>query len=56
MSLLKTAWKLLIGVKDVLTLLFLLIFFGALYAALSFSPNPAVEARGGALLVTLDGT
>ncbi len=56
MSLLKTAWKLLIGVKDVLTLLFLLIFFGALYAALSFSPNPAGEARGGALLIALDGT
>ncbi len=56
MSLLKTAWKLLIGVKDVLTLLFLLIFFGALYAAMSFSPNPVNDARGGALLIALDGT
>lgn len=55
MSLLKTAWKLLLGVKDVLTLLFLLFFFGALYAAMSFTPNPADEARGGALMLALDG-
>lgn len=55
MSLLRTSWKLLVGIKDALTLLFLLLFFGALYAALSFTPNPGGEARGGALLLDIDG-
>ena len=31
-------WKLLVGIKDGLVLLFMLIFFGALYGALSASP------------------
>lgn len=54
MNLVKNAWKLLVGVKDGLVLLFMLLFFGALFAALSFSPNPK-DSRDGALRVALDG-
>ena len=32
------AWKFLVGVKDALVLIFMLLFFWALYAALSASP------------------
>ncbi len=55
MTLLKSAWRLLVGVKDALALLFLLVFFGACFALLSFSPSVG-ELRGGALLATLDGS
>lgn len=55
MKLLRGAWKLLVGIKDALVLIFMLLFFGGLFAALSVSPNPAV-IRDGALLVDLDGT
>ncbi len=54
MNLVKGAWKLLVGLKDGLVLLFMLLFFGVLFAALSFSPNPK-DSRDGALLVALDG-
>ncbi|WP_174273440.1 signal peptide peptidase SppA [Sphingomonas bacterium] len=47
-------WKLLVGIKDALALLFLLLFFGILFAALSARPNPAL-ARSGALVLKLDG-
>ena len=55
MKLLKSAWRLLVGVKDALALLFLLVFFGACFALLSFSPSVG-ELRGGALLASLDGS
>jgi protease IV len=55
MKLLKSAWRLLVGVKDALALLFLLVFFGACFALLSFSPGVG-ELRGGALLASLDGS
>ena len=55
MKLLKSAWRLLVGVKDALALLFLLVFFGACFAVLSFSPS-AGDTRGGALLARLDGS
>src|SRR3546814_1789944 len=42
------------AIKDGLVLLFMLLFFGLLYAALSFSPRPATVA-GGALVLKLDG-
>ena len=48
-------WRLLVGIKDGLSLIFLLLFFTALFAALSFRPNPGV-VREGALLLQLDGT
>lgn len=47
-------WKLLVAFKDALTLLFLLLFFGLLYAALSVRPVPG-PVEDGALLLELDG-
>lgn len=48
-------WKLLVGIKDALALLFLLLFFGLIYAALSARPM-AGRVEKGALLLDLDGT
>lgn len=56
MAFVKGAWRILVAIKDGLVLLFLLLFFGALYAALSFSPKPATSVSAGALLLDLDGT
>jgi protease-4 len=47
-------WRLLVGIKDALSLVFLLLFFWALYMILSAHPNPAA-VRKGALLLELDG-
>ena len=47
-------WRLLVGIKDALALLFLLLFFLALFAILSARPNPGL-VRDGALLLKLDG-
>jgi protease-4 len=47
-------WKLLVGIKDGLVLIFMLIFFASLYAALSASPTVASGERG-ALLLDLGG-
>lgn len=47
-------WRLLVGIKDGLALVLLLLFFAALYAALSATPARSVES--GALLLQLDGT
>jgi len=55
MRLLRGFWALLVGIKDLLVLLFMLLFFGLLYAALTLSPNPRTSG-GGALLVDLDGS
>lgn len=54
MRFLRAAWRLLVGVKDALVLVFMLLFFGALYAALSAGANPATPASG-ALHARLDG-
>jgi len=54
MRVLRGFWRLLVGIKDMLVLLLLLLFFGLLYAALSAAPNPAIPSSG-ALLLTLDG-
>ncbi|MBP7952282.1 MAG: signal peptide peptidase SppA [Sphingorhabdus sp.] len=48
------AWKILVAMKDGLALLFLLLFFGLLFAALKGAPNPAA-LRDGALVIDLDG-
>ncbi len=56
MAFVKSAWRILVAIKDGLVLLFLLMFFGLLYAALSFSPKPAKAVNSGALLLDLDGT
>lgn len=55
MAFLKSAWRILVEIKNGLALLFLLIFFWALYAFLSSGPNPGT-VRDGALLIELDGT
>jgi len=54
MSFAGKAWRLLVGIKDGLSLLFLLLFFGLLFAILTARPNPGV-VREGALLLELDG-
>ncbi|MDQ3245836.1 MAG: signal peptide peptidase SppA, partial [Pseudomonadota bacterium] len=53
MRFVRAIWKLLVGIKDALVLLLLLLFFGALWAGLSQGPQPIGE---GVLLVDLDGT
>jgi protease IV len=54
MRVLRGLWKLLVGVKDALVLLLLLLFFGTLYAGLTMRPNPKL-ASSGALVIRLDG-
>src|SRR3546814_4749031 len=53
--LVRGAWKLLVGIKDALVLIAMLLFFGVLWAALSARPAPATISDG-ALLLDLDGT
>lgn len=48
-------WRLLVGIKDGLALLFLLLFFALLYAALSVRPH-AGAVHEGALLLKLSGS
>lgn len=50
----RKVWKLLVGIKDALALLFLMLFFGLLYVALSSRPM-AGRVEKGALLLDLDG-
>jgi protease IV len=50
----KGAWGILVAVKDALVLLFLLLFFWAIFAGLSMSGGEQAPAQG-ALLVELDG-
>lgn len=50
----KKVWKLLVAIKDGLALLFLLLFFGLLYVALTTRPGVGT-VREGALLLRLDG-
>ena len=52
MRFVKAVWKLLVGIKDALVLLFMLMFFGLLYAALSARPAAIGE---GVLAMDLDG-
>ena len=40
MRFVRAVWKLLVGIKDALVLILLLLFFGGLYAALSSRPAP----------------
>lgn len=57
MIFLKATWRFIMGVKDVLVLCFLLLFFVGLYGALTLAPGerPA-KIREGALLLDLNGT
>ena len=54
MAFVKGAWSVLVGIKDALVLIFMLIFFVVLLSVLSSKPNPA-SVQEGALLFTLDG-
>jgi protease-4 len=54
MRLVRGAWKLLVGIKDALVLALMLLFFGALFAALNArSRAPAI--KDGALVLDLNG-
>jgi protease-4 len=55
MSFARKVWHLLVGIKDALVLVFMLLFFTVLFAALSARPS-ADAVRDGALLLRLDGT
>jgi protease IV len=52
MKFVRAIWKLLVGIKDALVLIFMLIFFGMLYAALSARPAPV---KDGVLDLNLNG-
>ncbi|WP_394730818.1 signal peptide peptidase SppA [Altererythrobacter sp. GH1-8] len=54
MSFAGKVWRLLVGIKDGLVLLFMLLFFMALFAVLSARPSPG-QVREGALMLELDG-
>ncbi len=48
-------WRLLVGIKDGLSLVFLLLFFSLLFGILSARPSPG-QVHDGALLLQLDGS
>lgn len=54
MAFVKGAWRILVGIKDALVLIFMLIFFAVLAAALSSRPEGHAATKG-ALLMKLDG-
>ncbi len=54
MQFVRGAWKFLVAIKDALVLIAMLLFFAALYAALSARPNVAAISDG-ALLLDLKG-
>ena len=55
MRFVRGVWRVLVGVKDFLVLVLMLLFFGGLYAALSAGANPAA-IRDGALVMDIKGT
>jgi protease-4 len=52
MKFVRAIWKLLVGIKDALVLVFMLLFFGVLYTTLSVRPEPV---RDGVLALDLKG-
>ncbi len=54
MSFVGKFWRVLVGIKDALVLIFMLLFFLALFAVLSASPSPA-QVKEGALHIDLKG-
>ncbi|MCW2410323.1 protease-4 [Sphingobium sp. B8D3D] len=54
LSLVKTAWKIMMGVKDALVLLFLILFFAMLYAGLKAARMEESFPASGALYLALD--
>ena len=53
MKFVRAIWKLLVGIKDALVLLLMLLFFGMIYTALSARPAPV---RDGVLDLALEGS
>ena len=53
MKFVRAIWKLLVGIKDALVLILLILFFGGLYGALSARPAPI---RDGVLDLSLSGS
>jgi protease-4 len=53
MKFVRAIWKLLVGIKDALVLIFMLLFFGMIYAALSARPAPV---KPGVLNLNLNGS
>src|SRR5215211_7418398 len=53
MKFVRAIWKLLVGIKDALVMLLLLVFFGALFGALSARP---ATVRDGVLNLDLKGS
>jgi protease IV len=53
MKFVRAIWKLLVGIKDALVLIAMLLFFGALYSALSARPAPV---KAGVLDLNLNGS
>ena len=47
MKFVRAIWKLLVGIKDALVLLFMILFFALLYAGLSARPQPVGERHVG---------
>ncbi len=54
MTFMRGLWKVLVGIKDALVLLLLLLFFGLIYAILSATPHGGGPMRG-ALALKIDG-
>lgn len=54
MSFIGKAWKVIVGIKDGLVLIFMLLFFLALFSLLSATPNPG-QVREGALYIDMSG-
>ena len=52
MAFAKNVWKLLVAIKDGLSLIFLLLFFALLFAILTARPN-AAAVKEGALVLNL---
>jgi protease-4 len=53
MKFVRAIWKLLVGIKDALVLIFMLLFFGMIYSALSARPAPV---KNGVLDLNLSGS
>lgn len=51
----RKVWKLLVAIKDGLALVFLLLFFAALFGLLAGRPNASLPVGKGALLIEFDG-
>ena len=55
MKLVRGAWKLLVGIKDALVLIAMLLFFGLVFAALNARPGTKA-IKDGALVLDLNGS